>query len=65
MNMTFKKSALVSLALIASGAAFAAPVTPTYDSFGKLDVTYGGTGIPNDPSAISSIVAMNAMQASP
>ncbi len=31
--------------------------TPKFDSFGPLPAaTYGGTGIPNDPSAITTIV---------
>jgi hypothetical protein len=51
----FKKISLLSLALLASSA-FASPITPTYDVFGKLDVTSGGSGIPNDPSAISYVI---------
>lgn len=42
--------------LLAAVSAFAtaAPVSPEYSDFGPLDgATYGGTGIPNDPSAIT------------
>ncbi|WP_077036954.1 PEP-CTERM sorting domain-containing protein [Pelomonas sp. KK5] len=43
--------------LLAATSAFATPITPSYDTFGKLDgATYGGSGIPNDPSAISYVI---------
>ncbi|WP_229423121.1 PEP-CTERM sorting domain-containing protein [Telluria aromaticivorans] len=39
----------------ASFAAIAAPVTPTYTTFSNLaGATYGGKGIPTDPSAITT-----------
>src|SRR5690606_38683109 len=48
---------LVVLATVAvltmSGAAQAAPVVPTFDTFGTLmEATFGGSGIPNDAVAI-------------
>jgi hypothetical protein len=40
----------------ASIAAIAAPVTPTYTTFSNLaGATYGGSGIPTDPSAIATV----------
>ena len=46
---------MVALAASAVGAQ-AAPVTPTYTSFSNLSgATYGGTGIPTDPSAITTL----------
>lgn len=40
---------------LASMAAFGAPVTPTFTTFSNLaGATYGGSGIPTDPSAITN-----------
>lgn len=47
---------LAAVTITASGAAWAASVTPTFDSFGTLPgVTFGGSGIPNDAVAITTI----------
>lgn len=51
-----KRSMLIS-ALLASAATLsqAGPVTPTYTNFGNLaGATWGGTGIPTDPAAITT-----------
>lgn len=46
---------LIALALTAT--AVAAPISPTFDTFGPLPAaTFGGSGIPNDAVAISTIV---------
>lgn len=43
-------------AMAASAPVHAAPITPTYDTFGTLSgATFGGSGIPNDAVAISTI----------
>lgn len=43
-------------ALLIAGSAIASSVTPTYTSFGNLaGATWGGSGIPTDPTAISVI----------
>jgi hypothetical protein len=55
-----KQLALLTLA-IASGAAFAAPIAVQYDTFSNLaGATYGGSGIPTDPSAITVLGASTA-----
>lgn len=57
-----KKSLLPLLALVisAAGSAFAAPVVPTYTTFGNLaGATFGGSGIPTNPTAITTIVDGN------
>jgi len=42
------------LLAVVSAFATAAPVSPEYNDFGPLDgATYGGSGIPNNPSAIT------------
>ncbi|GIK98813.1 MAG: hypothetical protein BroJett029_30220 [Alphaproteobacteria bacterium] len=47
---------LAAATITASGAAWAASVTPTFDEFGTLPgATFGGTGIPNDAVAITTI----------
>lgn len=54
--MIFTPARLLAALLLSSAsiAAFAAPVTPTYTTFSNLaNATYGGTGIPTDPSAIT------------
>lgn len=46
----------VLLALLGTTAT-AAPISPTFESFGSLpDATFGGSGIPNDAVAISTII---------
>lgn len=56
--------ALMGLLAMPSGAN-AAPVTPTFQAFGDLnvpanaDVTFGGEGIPTDPAAIASLQGNN------
>jgi hypothetical protein len=55
--MTFTPSRLFAAFVLSSAsiAAIAAPVTPTYTSFANLPgATYGGSGIPTDPSAITT-----------
>lgn len=48
---------LTSVLLTTGLVAFAAPVTPTYTTFGTLSgATWGGTGNPNDAVAITTIV---------
>lgn len=41
------------LTLSAAGLATAAPISPQFDEFGTLSVTFGGTGIPNTAVAIT------------
>ena len=55
MNSIFKTvSASIGLTLVFS--ASAAPISPTFSTFGPLTgVTFGGTGIPNDPVAITTL----------
>lgn len=51
---TAKMFAALALAFV-SAAATAAPITPTFTSFGLLkDATFGGTGIPNTAVAIAT-----------
>jgi hypothetical protein len=55
--MTFAPSRLIAALVLSSAslAAFAAPVTPSYTTFANLPgATYGGSGIPTDPSAITT-----------
>lgn len=55
--MTRSASRLFATLMLSSAslAAFAAPVTPTYTTFSNLAAaTYGGSGIPTDPSAITT-----------
>jgi len=43
--------------LSSASAVVAAPITPTFDTFGDLPgATFGGTGIPTDPVAITTII---------
>lgn len=55
--MTFAPPRLIA-ALVLSAASFAAaaaPITPTYTTFANLaGATYGGSGIPTDPTAITT-----------
>ncbi len=49
------RAACVGLAIVSTSAAVAG-ITPSYDVFGKLaGATYGGTGIPTEPTAITTI----------
>lgn len=53
MNLPSLKALAALLLGAASIAATAAPVTPTFDVFANLPgATYGGSGIPTDPTAI-------------
>lgn len=55
MNKYFRAT-LAGLSLIAASCVHAAPVTPTFDSFGTLaGATFGGTGIPNTSVAMTSL----------
>lgn len=48
--------ALVCAGFMANSASYAGPVTPDYDTFGLLSAaTFGGSGIPNDSVAITTI----------
>lgn len=67
LNILWRACALPALVLTAMPLS----ATPLYDTFGPLDATWGGTGIPNDEVAISSqwsngstliTVAMSATQ---
>jgi hypothetical protein len=50
------KLGIALAAAVMVGQAAAAPITPTYDTFGNLaGATFGGTGIPTDPTAITII----------
>lgn len=56
------KTSMVQKALIAAfaigvcSATVAAPITPTYTTFGNLaGATWGGSGIPTDPAAITTV----------
>lgn len=47
---------LAIAATLATQSVHATPIDPTFDAFGPLPVaTFGGTGIPNDPTAITTI----------
>src|SRR5262245_45974238 len=50
---------LASVCLMSGLAAFAAPVTPTFDTFGNLDATWGGSGNPHDPVAVTTFTDGN------
>jgi hypothetical protein len=55
--MNFVSSRLIAALVLGSAsiAAAAAPITPTYTTFSNLaGATYGGSGIPTDPSAITT-----------
>ncbi|MGB9109208.1 MAG: PEP-CTERM sorting domain-containing protein [Telluria sp.] len=55
--MNFVSTRLIAALVLSSAsiAAFAAPITPTYTTFSNLaGATYGGSGIPTDPSAITT-----------
>lgn len=39
---------------LSAGSVLAAPIVPQFDSFGTLDVSFGGSGIPNHAVAIST-----------
>jgi hypothetical protein len=67
--MTFTPSRLLAALVLSSAsvAAIAGPVTPTFTTFANLPgATYGGSGIPTDPSAITTFgnltLAMAATQ---
>ena len=63
MNLIFKHAG-AALGMVFAVSAIAAPILPTYDTFGPLaGVTFGGTGIPNDPVAISNLYMNTAGQA--
>jgi len=50
------KKVIICTALLLSVIAITAQAAPTYDTFGTLaDATFGGTGIPNNAVAISTI----------
>lgn len=50
----------VVLAVLGTGVAHAASLTPTFQTFGDLpQATFGGNGIPTDPTAISTFTASN------
>jgi hypothetical protein len=50
------KLKLTAVLLAATGSAFAAPITPTFDSFGTLvPFTGGGSGIPKDAVATTNL----------
>lgn len=50
----FMRPVSIALLTIASVCAHAAPVVPTHDTFGNLSgATFGGSGIPTDPTAIT------------
>jgi hypothetical protein len=54
MQFTFK--AAVAVAALSALTSFAAPIAISYQTFGNLaGATYGGSGIPTDPSAIRNI----------
>jgi hypothetical protein len=55
--MKFASSRLIAALVLSSAsiAAVAAPITPAFDTFSNLaGATYGGSGIPTDPSAITT-----------
>jgi hypothetical protein len=55
--MKFAPSRLIAALVLSSAsiAAAAAPITPTFSTFSNLaSATYGGSGIPTDPSAITT-----------
>lgn len=52
--------ALTAASIAASGVAWAASITPTFDSFGPLaGAAFGGSGIPNDAVAVTTITDGN------
>lgn len=56
---------IASVAILVGANASAAPITPTFDSFGDLSaatsipVNFGGSGIPTNPAAITTIDGNN------
>jgi len=55
MQFHIRSIAAVALTLASASAVVAAPITPTFSSFGTLaGATFGGSGIPNDAVAITS-----------
>lgn len=56
MKRICRSTIAVALLCTASLSVVAAPVTPTYTAFANLPgATYGGSGIPTDPSAITTV----------
>lgn len=54
--MQFKFKAAMAMAALSALSSFAAPIGVSYETFGNLaGATYGGNGIPTDPSAIRNI----------
>lgn len=54
MNAVLKSASAV-LGLVTVLSATAAPITPTFTTFGQLaGVTFGGSGIPNSPAAVTT-----------
>ncbi|GFE52309.1 hypothetical protein So717_40620 [Roseobacter cerasinus] len=57
----FKKLVYAATFALAGASAYAAPITPTFTSFGDIDaafsntVTFGGSGIPTAPGSITEI----------
>lgn len=66
MSSVFKATS-AAIALAFAFSAYAGPISPTYNTFGPLPgATFGGTGIPNDAVAITTVggltLAMSASQ---
>jgi len=55
MIIRARSIALAAAALCLAGAAGAAPITAAFDRFGLLNVTFAGTGIPNNAVAVTTI----------
>ena len=54
--MNFRSLLSVAVLALSAASASAAPITPTFDSFGTLaGATFGGTGIPNDAVAMKTV----------
>ena len=55
MNLIFKHAG-AALGMVFAVSAIAAPISPTFGTFGPLAVaTFGGVGIPNNPVAITTV----------
>ena len=55
MKLTFKHAGAV-LCMVFAFSAMAAPILPTFGTFGPLaGATFSGTGIPNNPVAITTV----------
>ena len=62
MFIRAKSIALAAASLCFVGAAAAAPITATFTTFGTLAATFGGSGIPNNAVAITTVGGVTGAQ---